>query len=83
MLISTAEVALLARNHLMRLTPEERHRLVGLVRAGRGGRSRLTAAERRELERLLDKLEARALLGHAVTRLSPVHLPRRLVYGRR
>lgn len=83
LLISTAEVALLARNHLMRLTPDERHRLVGLVRAGRGRRSRLTAGERRELERLLDKLEARALLGDAVTRLSPVHLPRRLVYGRR
>lgn len=82
-LISTAEVALLARNHLMRLTPAERRRLVTLVRIGRGGRRRLTAAQRRELEHLLDKLEARALLGDAVARLSPVRLPRRLVYGRR
>jgi hypothetical protein len=82
-LVSAAEVALLARNHLMRLTPHERHRLVGLVRAGRGRPSRLTAAQRRELEGLLDKLEARTLLGDAVSRLSPVRLPRRLVYGRR
>jgi hypothetical protein len=82
-LIAAGEVALLARDHLMRLTPEERRRLVTLVRAGRGRSSRLTSAQRRELERLLDKLEARTLLGDAVTKLSPVRLPRRLVYGRR
>jgi hypothetical protein len=82
-LVSAAEVALLARDHLMRLTPEERRRLVALVRAGRGRPSRLSNAQRRELAALLDKLEARALFGDAVTRLSPVPLPRRLVYGRR
>jgi hypothetical protein len=83
MLISAAEVALLARDHLMRLTPEERRRLAALVRTGRGRRSRLTGAQRRELERLLDKLEARTLLAETATRLSPVRLPRRLLYGRR
>lgn len=82
-LLAAAEVAVLARDHLMRLTPAERRRLVTLVRIGRGRRSRLTGRERRELEDLLSKLDARTLLGEAVDRLSPVPLPRRLVYGRR
>ena len=82
-LVTAAEVALMARNHLMRLTPQERRRLLVLAREGQGRPSRLTEAERRELERLLDKLEARLLVGDAVSRLSPVPLPRRLVYGRR
>jgi hypothetical protein len=80
-LLAAAEVAMLARDHMLRLTPPERRRLIALVRIGRGGRSRLTDAERDELERLLDKLQGRRLLGHAVDRLSPVPLPRRIVYG--
>ena len=82
-LLAAAEVAMLARDHMLRLTPRERRRLITLVRVGRGRRSRLTDAERDELERLLDKLEARTLMGHAVDRLSPVPLPDRLVYGPR
>jgi hypothetical protein len=81
-LVAAGELALLAYQHLMLLTPAERRRLLALVRAGRGSRSRLTNAQRRELETLLAKLEARRLMGDAVTRLSPVPLPRRLVYGR-
>jgi hypothetical protein len=80
-LLAAAEVAMLARDHMLRLTPPERRRLIALVRIGRGRRSRLTDAERDELERLLDKLQGRRLLGHAVDRLSPVPLPRRIVYG--
>ena len=37
-LLSAAEIALLARDHMGRLTPGERRRLVTLVRTGRGGR---------------------------------------------
>jgi hypothetical protein len=80
-LLAAAEVALLARDHMLRLSPPERRRLMTLVAAGRGRTSRLTDAERDDLEHLLSKLEARLLLGHAVDRLSPVPLPRRLVYG--
>jgi hypothetical protein len=80
-LLSTAEVALLAREHLMRLSAAERRRLVVLVRVGRGRRSRLTEAECDELESLLAKLEPRLLVGEAVNRLSPLPLPRRLLYG--
>ena len=81
-LLSAAEIALLARDHVGRLTPGERRRLVALVRIGRGRRSRLTPKERGELEELLVKLAPRQLLGDAVDRLSPVPLPRRLLYGR-
>jgi hypothetical protein len=80
-LLSVAELALLARDSLARLTPRERRRLISLVRVGRGRRSRLTGAERHELESLLVKLEPRLLVGEAIDRLSPVPLPRRLVFG--
>jgi len=80
-LLMAAEVALMARDHVARLNPRERRRLVVLVRVGRGRRSRLTAAERVELEALLAKLQPRLLVGEAVNRLSPVPLPRRLVFG--
>lgn len=80
-MLAAAEVALLARDHMMRLSPPERRRLISLVRIGRGRPSRLTGAERDDLEQLLEKLEARMLMGHAVDRLSPVPLPRRIVYG--
>jgi hypothetical protein len=82
-MLAAAELALLTRDHVQRLTPPERRRLITLVRVGRGRRSRLTGSERGELEHLLGKLEARLLMGHAVDRLSPVPLPRRLVYGRK
>lgn len=82
-LLSAAELALLARDHVSRLSPSERRRLLVLVRVGHGRRSRLTGAEQAELEGLLAKLQPRMLVGAAVDRLSPVPLPRRLVYGRR
>jgi hypothetical protein len=82
-LLAAAELALLARDHLARLSPPERRRLVVLVRVGRGRRSRLTDAERDELEGLLIKLQPRLLVGEAINRLSPLPLPRRLVFGPR
>ncbi len=83
MLISAAQLALIARDHLMLLTPAERRRLVTLVRIGHGRPSRLTDAQQRELQMLLGKLQARRFMGDAITRVSPVRLPRRMVYGRR
>jgi hypothetical protein len=80
-LLAAAELALLTRDHVQRLTPLERRRLITLVRVGRGRRTRLTGGERGELEHLLGKLEPRLLMGHAIDRLSPMPLPRRLVYG--
>jgi hypothetical protein len=80
-LISAGEVALIARDHVRQLTPEQRHRLVELVRRGRGRRGRLSAREQEELSDLLERLEARQLLGEAIRRVSPVPLPRRIVEG--
>jgi hypothetical protein len=82
-LLAAAEIALLARDHLTRLNRHERRRLVELVRTGRGRRRNLSHAEREELAGLLAKLEPRQLAGQAVEKLSPVPLPRRLVYGPR
>jgi hypothetical protein len=81
--LTAAELALLTHDHVRRLTPAERRRLVTLVRIGHGRRSRLTASERIELEDIVDKLAPRHLVGEAVSKLSPVPLPRRLTHGRR
>jgi hypothetical protein len=80
-LLSAAEIALLTRDHVMRLEPEERRRLWTLVRTGRGRRARLTEAERVELEQIVAKLAPRLLVGDAVSKLSPLPLPRRLTHG--
>lgn len=82
-LLVAAELALLARDHMMRLNREERRRLVELARISRGRRRKLSEAERQELAALLSRVEPRLLFGAAVERLSPVPLPRRLVYGPR
>lgn len=82
-LLSAAELALVARDHVAALSPAERRRLLVLVRVGRGRRSRLTSAEREELEGLMAKLQPRLFVGKAIDRLSPLPLPRRLVFGPR
>ena len=82
-LIAIGEIALLAREHAVKLTGDERRRLLALVRKGRGRRSRLSPDERDELAQLLAKAEPRLFAGAAVDKLSPVPLPRRLVRGRR
>lgn len=76
-LIALAEVAMLARDHAARLTPQERRRLVELVRTGRGRRRNLSGAERSELSALVAKLEPRAFAGQAVSRLAPFPLASR------
>jgi hypothetical protein len=82
-LLAAAEIALLAREHVVRLDRRERQRLVELVRIGHGRRRNLSEAEREELSGLIAKMEARALAGEAAEKLSPLPLPRRLVYGPR
>jgi hypothetical protein len=83
-LVAAAEVVVLARDHVsQRLTPPERRRILQLIRIARGRPSNLTPDEHSELTALVAKAEPRLLAGEAVDKLSPVHLPRRLVYGRR
>lgn len=76
-LVALGEVALLAREHVARLEPQERHRLVELVRIGRGRRRNLTPDEREEMARLVAKVDPRAFAGAAVARLAPFPLRRR------
>jgi hypothetical protein len=82
-LLLAGEVAMLAGRHLARLDAAERRRLASLLARSAPGRDGLNPAERAELEGLIAKLEPRLLFGTAVRRLSPVPVPRRLLYGRR
>jgi hypothetical protein len=82
-LLAIGEIALLARNHIRRLEPDERRRLIELLRKGRGRKAKLSGDEREELQRLLAKTEPRLFAGLAAQSLSPVPLPRRVVQGRR
>jgi hypothetical protein len=77
------QLALLAGHHLAKLTPEERRRLATLVARGRGRPSHLSDADAAELRRLVGKLEPRLFAGGAVNRLSPIPVPKRLLYGNR
>lgn len=82
-LLAVAEIAMLAREHISRLTPDERHRLIELVRTGRGRTRNLSPDEREELTGLVAKADPRLFAGMAADKLSPVPLPRRVVQGRR
>ena len=61
MLLAVAEVAVALRDHLGRLEPDERRRLVQIVRESKGRPSNLSNRERKELRRILDKVEPREL----------------------
>jgi hypothetical protein len=82
-LLAIAEVLLLARDHILWLTPPERRRFLELIRLGRGRRRNLSDVERLELATLIAKMEPRLFAGETVDRLSPLPLPRRLLYGPR
>lgn len=70
-LIAIAELVLLIREHVLRLEPHERRRVVELVVRGRGFPSRLSPRERRELARLVAKAEPRLFATTAAKKLVP------------
>lgn len=78
-----AQLALIAGRHVRKLDGGERARLVALISRSRGRLSSLSASERLELARLVAKLEPRLFMGTALRRISPVPLPKRLLYGPR
>jgi hypothetical protein len=82
-LIALAEVVVIARDHMEKLEPRERRRILELLRIGRGRPQRLTEAERDELHALVAKAEPRLFVGEVAQKLSPVRLPGRVVRGRR
>src|SRR5262249_29797668 len=62
LLLAAAEVVVAVRDHITaRLTEKERRRIVEIVRSSRGRPSNLSDRERKELQRLLAKVEPRAL----------------------
>ena len=82
-LLMLARVALLAGSHIARLDTSERRRLIALVRASRGRPRRLGSDDEAELRGLVAKLEPRLFAGSAVDKLSPLPIPKRILYGRR
>ncbi len=71
-LVLLAEVAMLAKAHYELLTPSERRRLVLLVRDARGLPQNLSERERRELRKLVAKVEPRIFANEAAQRFSPL-----------
>jgi hypothetical protein len=70
-LIAAAEVALATYRHWRRLDPDERSRMVELVRRSKGRPSRLTDREADELEALLEKLGHIELVGDVAAIVIP------------
>jgi hypothetical protein len=69
--ITVAEVLWLARRHWQRLEPDERARLMELVRESRARPGKLKRSQREELQQLLDKLGHWEFAGGAVRRSVP------------
>jgi hypothetical protein len=82
-LLALGEIALMARRHVAMLDRTDRRRLIALLARARVRPGRLTAGERAELAGLIARLQPRQFVGSAVRRLSPVPLPKRLLYGPR
>ncbi|HWD69260.1 MAG TPA: hypothetical protein VG293_03635 [Solirubrobacteraceae bacterium] len=71
-LVLLAELGMLAKVHYERLTPAERRRIVLLLREARGWPQNLSERERRELSKLVAKVEPKAFANAAVERFSPL-----------
>lgn len=82
-LLVVGELVLLTHEHVARLEPYERRRVLELLWAGHGRPSNLSAAQREELHRLVAKADPRLYAGLFADKLSPVKLPRRVVRGKK
>jgi hypothetical protein len=82
-LVAAGQIVLLARRHWHRLEPDERRRLMTLMRQGHGRGRNLPPGDRDELARLIAKADPRLFAGLVAQRFSPVPLPGRFVRGRR
>src|SRR5829696_7301087 len=70
-LVAALEIAWITRSHWRRLEPEERSRLLALIRKSRFRPSRLSRSERREADELLDKINYAELGGNVAATLVP------------
>ena len=71
-LIALAEVAVIAHEHLGRLQPKERRRVIELLRRGRGRPSNLSVRERKELAILVAKAEPRLFARSVAKKFNPI-----------
>lgn len=78
-----ANIAAMAWTHVAKLNAAQRRRLLVLLGQSRGRPRSLSPGERDELGALIELLEPRLFLGAATKRLSPVPVPKRLLYGPR
>jgi hypothetical protein len=77
------EIAAMAWTHLAMLNGAQRRRLLVLLGQARGRPGSLSHGEREELRALIATLEPRLFLGSATKRLSPLPVPKRVLYGPR
>jgi hypothetical protein len=78
-----AEIAAMAWRHLAMLNGAQRRRLLALLGQARGRPGSLSHTERDELRALIATLQPRLFLGSATRRLSPLPVPKRVLYGPR
>lgn len=82
-LLLAGEMTMIAGRHIAKLDGTQRRRLIALLGQARGRPSSLTEEERREVLALLAVLEPRLFLGSAVRTISPLPVPKRILYGPR
>jgi hypothetical protein len=71
-ILAIAQVAMLVGEHVRKLSPRERRRLLALVRKARGRPGNLRPSEREELRSLVGKLEPGAFARNAASRAAPL-----------
>jgi hypothetical protein len=71
-ILAIAQIALLLRQHVQKLTPKERRRLIELERKAKGRPKNLKHREREELRELVGKLEPKAFAMGAARKVSPL-----------
>jgi hypothetical protein len=74
--LAAAELVALARQHLAKLEPSERRRVLELLRAARGRPANLSQRQRRELSALIAKAEPGAFVSGAIEKVTGVPLRR-------
>jgi ABC-type lipoprotein export system ATPase subunit len=70
--LAAAELLVLAREHLNKLEPHERRRILELLGRSRGRPKTLSIRERHELARLVRKVEPKVFAQGAVSKLTGV-----------
>jgi hypothetical protein len=74
-LIMAAEVLVIGKHHLDRITPDERGQMLRLLAKAKGRPKNLSEQDQIDLTKIVEKLEPRLFLAEATDRISPVGVP--------